>query len=73
MKKRKFFQKIDQKIESLKSAVADVCAENRKTQMAALQLFEAGKLGLGEMGTGQFHIITTNIRIVFAIKTLLVA
>jgi hypothetical protein len=47
-------------------------AENRKTQMAALQLFEAGKLGLGEMGTGQFHIITTNIRIVFKVKTLLV-
>ncbi len=56
-----------------KSTVADTLAENRKTQMAALQLFEAGKLGLGEMGTGQFHIITTNIRIVFEIKTLLVA
>jgi hypothetical protein len=35
-----------------KSTVADILAENRKTQMAALQLFEAGKLGLGEMGTG---------------------
>ncbi len=39
--------------------------------MAALQLFEAGKLGLGEMGTGQFDT-TTNIRIMFKIKTLLV-
>jgi len=30
------------------------CAENRKAQMQALQLFEEGKLGLGEMGTGMF-------------------
>jgi hypothetical protein len=35
-----------------KSTLADILAENRKTQMAALQLFEAGKLELGEMGTG---------------------